>query len=65
MKKALITGASSGLGLEIGKLLQKEGVEVVNLSRSESPFENVAVNLADNKQMLNAINIVKKKTFRF
>ena len=44
MKKAIITGASSGLGLEIGKLLQKEGIDIVNLSRNKSPFENVNVN---------------------
>ena len=61
MKKAIITGASSGLGLEIGRVLQEEGVKIVNLSRSKSPFENIAVDLADDKQVLNAIEVVKKK----
>ncbi|MEK6811880.1 MAG: SDR family NAD(P)-dependent oxidoreductase [Nanoarchaeota archaeon] len=61
MKKAIITGASSGLGLEIGKLLQKEGIDIVNLSRNKSSFENVVVNLADDKQVLNVIELIKKK----
>ncbi len=62
MKKALITGASSGLGLEIGKLLHKEEkAKIVNLSRKKSPFENISVDLADHKQVLQAIELVKNK----
>ncbi len=61
MKKALITGASSGLGLEIGKLLHKEEkATIVNLSRNKSPFENIAVDLANDKQVLQAIALIKK-----
>jgi len=62
VKKALITGASSGLGLEIGRLLQKEEkTTIVNLSRKKSPFENIPVDLADNKQLLQAsIKLVDK-----
>jgi len=62
VKKALITGASSGLGLEIGRLLQKEEkTTIVNLSRKKSPFENIPVDLADNKQLLQALDVIKKK----
>jgi 3-oxoacyl-[acyl-carrier protein] reductase len=34
-KRALITGASRGIGLAIKKALEKEGVEVISWSRSE------------------------------
>lgn len=62
MKKALITGASSGLGLEIGKVLQKEEkATIINLSRKRSPFENITVDLANDKQILQAIEFIKKK----
>ncbi len=62
MKKALITGASSGLGLEIGKLLHKEEkATIINLSRKKSSFENIAVDLTDHKQILHAIEIINKK----
>jgi len=35
---AIVTGASSGLGLEIARLLAARGLEVVGVSRRESPF---------------------------
>lgn len=46
MKKAIITGASSGLGKEIGTLLQKNDYTVVNVSRKESAFEDIHADLA-------------------
>ena len=47
MKKALITGASSGLGREIGSLLSERQCKVVNLSRSESDFEDIKADLSE------------------
>ena len=61
MKKALITGASSGLGLAIGKLLKKKGAEAINLSRSKSEFEDISLDLTDDKSILKAIKEIKSK----
>ena len=38
MRRALVTGASSGIGQAIGLALQDTGVEVIGLARRESPF---------------------------
>ena len=47
MGKVLITGASSGLGLEVGKLFKKKGFEVINLSRNESQFQDISLDLSN------------------
>jgi len=60
MKKALITGASNGLGLEIGKLLQEKNINVINLSRTKSKFENISLDLTNNKQIEKAIKLIEK-----
>lgn len=39
--KALITGASSGLGLEVARLLLKKGYDVTGVSRHEGEFQNL------------------------
>lgn len=41
MKKAIITGASNGLGKELGLKLQTQGYEVINISRSKSDFTDI------------------------
>ena len=40
-KKCLITGASSGLGLELTKLLIRQGAEVIMLCRNESKAKEI------------------------
>ena len=60
MKKAIITGASSGLGKEIGKILADNKVSVVNLSRNSSDFEDITTDLRNNDEILKAIDKIKK-----
>jgi len=60
MKKVLITGASSGLGLEVGKLLQQKNIEVINLSRNKSQFENISLDLTNNQSIKKSIETIKK-----
>lgn len=63
MKKAIITGASSGLGYEIASQLLKKGVKVVNLSRSDSKLKliNIKTDLTKNKDIENTIKIINEK----
>ena len=62
MKKAIITGASSGLGYEIAAKLIEKGVKVVNLSRTPSSLKltNIETDLTKNKDIENAVKIIKK-----
>lgn len=60
MKKAIITGASSGLGKEIGKLLHEKGITVINLSRKPSIFEDINVDLADDATIAEAVKSINK-----
>ena len=59
MKKVLITGASSGLGLEVGKLLLQKNVEVINLSRNKSQFENISLDLTNDESINKSIESIK------
>ena len=45
MKTALITGASSGMGLEFAKILAREGYYLVLVARRENLLENLRTNL--------------------
>ncbi|PJC45145.1 hypothetical protein CO038_00015 [Candidatus Pacearchaeota archaeon CG_4_9_14_0_2_um_filter_39_13] len=60
MKKALITGASSGLGLEIGRQLKEKGFHVINLSRNKSEFDNLALDLSDDGSISKVTEEIKK-----
>ncbi|HYL22529.1 MAG TPA: SDR family oxidoreductase [Gemmatimonadales bacterium] len=44
---ALITGASSGIGLELAKLFARDGHDVVLVARREAQLERLAAELAD------------------
>lgn len=61
MKKAIITGASSGLGKEIGKILTDNGINVINLSRKPSDYEDIPVDLSNDKDILKAVEIINKE----
>lgn len=61
MRKAIITGASSGLGLEVARLLQEKGVKVINLSRSKTDFQDLYADLAEDKTIFSAIKAIKKQ----
>ena len=63
MKKAIITGASSGLGHEIALKLIEKGIEVINLSRTESKLNliNLKTDLSKNEDIVNAINKIKEE----
>ena len=58
MKKAIITGASTGLGLEVGRQLVEKGVSVVNVSRKESPFTDITVDLGNKEDVKRAIDTI-------
>ena len=46
-KKAIVFGGTSGIGLEIAKLLLKAGAKVVTVSRRESSIEGMQHEVAD------------------
>ena len=56
--KALITGASSGIGTEIAKVLDKMGVETVLVARREDRLQELAKNL-QNKAEVIALDLSK------
>lgn len=45
MSKAIVTGASGGLGLEFAKLLAKDGANLVLIARSGDKLERIAADL--------------------
>jgi NADP-dependent 3-hydroxy acid dehydrogenase YdfG len=63
MKKAIITGASSGLGREIASKLIEKGVAVINLSRTPSKLSvtNIKTDLTKNDDIKKAIEIINKE----
>ena len=60
-KKALITGASSGLGYEVAALLIKSGVSVINVSRTATDLtcENILTDLTSNGSITRMIDRVR------
>jgi len=66
MKTLVITGASSGIGLETAKVFQNEDYSIVNLSRKKIPLDgstHLETDLSDSKALENnlhkAVNLVK------
>lgn len=67
-RRALVTGASSGLGLGAAKALAEEGVELVIASRSQEKLDSAAAKLSGNTRCLvadlsrsdNAIKLVNQ-----
>jgi short-subunit dehydrogenase len=57
----VITGASSGIGLELAKLYQKDGKKVVNISRRKSEFAdiNICKNLREGPEIKAAAEEIK------
>jgi len=63
VKKAIITGASSGLGYAVAALLLKSGSSVVNASRTGCDLgcENIPADLADNDSIAGMIETVRER----
>ncbi|SVA94659.1 uncharacterized protein METZ01_LOCUS147513 [marine metagenome] len=66
MKTLVITGASSGIGLETAKVFQNEDYSIVNLSRKKIPLDgstHLETDLSDSKaleiNLHKAVNLVK------
>jgi uncharacterized oxidoreductase len=61
-KKALITGASSGLGYEIAALLIKNGACVINVSRTATDLacENIPTDLTSNESITRMLDQVRR-----
>ena len=67
MKNIIITGTSSGIGLELVKIYSKSGYKVISLSRSDLPakglvgVEHINFDISKKESLLNLINLVKNK----
>ena len=49
--KALVTGASSGIGYEISKYLAKRGYDIIVVSRNRQALENLKNEIKTNVQI--------------
>ena len=69
MKNVLITGSSRGIGLELVKLFQNKGYNVIALSRNIKPTNNLKLNnvtsfpldISSKKSICEALNLVYEK----
>jgi NADP-dependent 3-hydroxy acid dehydrogenase YdfG len=63
MKKAIITGASSGLGHAIAAALLKKGFSVINISRNPCGLDcvNIRTDLTSNTSIRRALGLIRKK----
>lgn len=57
MKRAIITGASEGLGLAIASLFLEKNIEVINLSRNKPPIDiiHIETDLTEEESIKQAI----------
>ena len=67
MKKIIITGASDGLGKELGKICVENNIEVVCISRTKPDYKAVHIktDLANEKSIINCANEIKKNHPKF
>ena len=67
MKNIIITGTSSGIGLELVKIYSKSGYKVISLSRSDLPakglngVEHMNFDISKKDSLVNLVNLVKNK----
>ena len=67
MKNIIITGTSSGIGLELVKIYSENGYKVISLSRSDLPakglvgVEHINFDISKKESLVNLINLVKNK----
>jgi len=67
MKNIIITGTSSGIGLELVKIYSKNGYKVISLSRSDLPakgldgVEHMNFDISKKESLVKLINLVKNK----
>lgn len=67
MKNIIITGTSSGIGLELVKIYSKSGYKVISLSRSDLPakglvgVEHINFDISKKESLVKLINLVKNK----
>ena len=67
MKNIIITGTSSGIGLELVKIYSKNGYNVISLSRSDLPakglvgVEHMNFDISKKESLVNLVNLVKNK----
>ena len=67
MKNIIITGTSSGIGLELVKIYSKNGYKVISLSRSDLPakgligVEHMNFDISKKESLVNLVNLVKNK----
>lgn len=60
-KTVVITGASSGIGAELFSLYKSRGDTVINLSRSASEADGIAVDVTDTTALYAAVNSIALK----
>ena len=62
--KALVTGASSGIGYEISKYLSKEGYDIVAVARNKTALENLKKEIKTNIQIVCMDLSINKNCFK-
>ena len=67
MKNIIITGTSSGIGLELVKIYSESGYKVISLSRSDLPakglvgVEHMNFDISKKGSLVNLVNLIKNK----